>query len=53
MSRDSREHAGGGDARQGKAQPIAAAKDMLDAITEDWNEWRGADSWCTRKPMNL
>lgn len=38
--RDSREDAGGGDARQGKAQPIAASKDMLDGIAEDWNEWR-------------
>jgi len=40
MSRDSREDARGGDARHGKAQPIAAANDMLDAITEHWNEWR-------------
>jgi len=25
---------------QGRAQPIAAAKDMLGAMSEDWNEWR-------------
>ena len=47
---DSREDARGGDARQGKAQPIAAAKDILDAITEDWNEWRGQAKGAQENP---